>query len=128
MGSQASQPGEKKSAIHLARLRLDGFASVRADEKPGTLVTNPMAVDGSRLFVNADARAGELRVGILAAETGDAITGFSTEESVPIIGDGVEITPRWKGQNDIGTLRGQRVRVSFDIKNADVYALWFENR
>ncbi len=124
--AKMSDPGEHKAAIQVARLRLDGFASVRAEEKPGTVVTKPLKIDGRLLFVNANARAGELRAGIVDSETGNAIPGFAMEESMPIRSDGVDIQTRWKDLNDVASLRGKIVRLVFTARNADLYAFWFQ--
>jgi hypothetical protein len=43
-------------AIGMATLRRDGFASMDAAEKPGTLTTRPVAFKGEHLFVNLDDR------------------------------------------------------------------------
>ncbi len=64
-------------AVFLARMRLDGFASLRAGVEGGLLVTKPLRVEGEKLFLNADAARGEIRVEIRDAPTGRAIPGFS---------------------------------------------------
>lgn len=69
-------------AIFLARLRLDGFASLRAGGETGALLTKPVTVDGATLRINASASGGAIGVEIRDAETGRAIPGFSLGESL----------------------------------------------
>ena len=52
-------------AIGLGTLRLDGFMSVDAGNRGGVLTTKPLAIEGKRLYVNANAAEGELRVEIV---------------------------------------------------------------
>ena len=54
----------KIGQLCLATLRRDGFASLDADEKGGTLTTRPLRFRGRHLFVNIDAPKGELRIEI----------------------------------------------------------------
>ena len=42
-------------------LRLDGFVFADADPGGGELLTRPLRLEGGRLYLNANARAGELR-------------------------------------------------------------------
>lgn len=71
-----SAPNEPTSGIFMARLRLDGFASLRAGEEPGLLVSKPVRVEGKRLCLNAAAARGEIRVELRDAVTGRGIPGF----------------------------------------------------
>ncbi len=57
--------GAYKGAIHLARLRRDGFVSFWADERGGFVETRALDFEGGRLFVNADASRGELRAEVV---------------------------------------------------------------
>lgn len=88
-------PDEALGAIFLATLRVDGFASMRADSAPGALLTRPLSVDGGRLCVNADASEGELRVELRDAGTGRPIPGYSLGDSIAPrlqrLADGTEI-------------------------------------
>jgi len=70
------------AAIFLARLRLDGFASLRAADAVGLVLTRPITVDGATLRINAQATGGEIRAEIRDAETGRAIPGFGLGESL----------------------------------------------
>lgn len=124
--SQIHKADEPTSAIHLARLRLDGFASVRAGEAGGMLLTKPLKITGSRLMANMNAADGELRAELLDAETGEAIEGYTLGDSVPTQADGVSVQLRWRGHETLEPLRNRTVRIRFHLRNADIYAVWFE--
>ncbi|MGM0493309.1 MAG: hypothetical protein ACQER1_10195 [Armatimonadota bacterium] len=70
-------PDRPTGAIFLAKLRLDGFASLRAEGDDGMILTKPVTVDGAELRINADAAGGEIRAEIRDAQTGGAIPGFA---------------------------------------------------
>jgi len=94
----ASSPNEPRHAVFLARLRLDGFASLSAGKKPGIVLTKPVKVTGSKLRINADAARGEIKVEIRDAITGRGIPGFS-------MGDYMGGRVLWSGNGKRGALR-----------------------
>lgn len=69
-------------AIFLARLRLDGFASMSARGETGAILTRPVTVGGPDLRINARATDGQIRAEIRDALTGRAIPGFSMGEAL----------------------------------------------
>lgn len=87
-------------AIFLAKLRLDGFASLEAGDEPGMILTRPVDVDGAKLRINARTMGGEIRAEIRDAQTGRAIPGFSMGDAVHPrtvqFGDGL-VQPRARG-------------------------------
>ncbi len=78
----------RNSAIGLAKLRLDGFVSVEADDSPGTLTTKSFFLHGNEVFINAACK-GEIRVGLLDPEA-RAVEGFLVDDCEPITCDQVE--------------------------------------
>ena len=67
-GSTAKHIGTKRHCLPcLARLRLDGFAALRASEPgaKGFVVTQPMRCTGEPLRLSADAKGGAIRVAVL---------------------------------------------------------------
>lgn len=119
-----ASPGEPVSALHLARLRLDGFASARAGDRPGTVLTKPLAVTGDDLVVNLDARNGFLSAALLDPGTGRPLPGFAESDCLPLSGDGIEMPVRWKTGRP-GSLGRRPARISFTFRNADLYAFDF---
>lgn len=113
---------------HLRRysLRLDGFASVRAPDQGGELVTKPLKFTGKKLLINfATSAAGGVRVEFQEAD-GKPIPGFTLDDSVETIGNEIERAVAWKHGADVGTLAGKTVRLRFVLRDADLYALRFE--
>ena len=117
----------RTDSIHIRRLTLreDGFVSAFAPSRAGCLTTRPLEFAGGRLEINySTSAAGSIRVALLD-RAGEAIGGFSAEESEEIFGDEIARTVSWKRGGDVGTLAGQPVRVRFEMKEADLYSFRF---
>jgi len=116
------QPGTR---IRRYTLRLDGFVSVEAPLGGGGFTTRPLQVEGHHLVVNiATSAAGSLRVGLLDASD-SPLPGFSADECVPVIGDDLERTVRWRGGGDVATVTRAPVRLQVRIADADLYSFQF---
>ena len=113
------------SGIALATLRLDGFVSLDAGERPagGTVTTVPIQFRGSHLEINADAHWGEIRVELLD-EGGDAIEGFGRFDCEPVIGDSVRHRVNWAG-GDLSRLEGTTAKLRFHLRCSRLYAFQF---
>ena len=106
----------------LATLRRDGFASMDADKKGGSLTTVPVSFDGSRLFVNAGAR--KLAVEILDSE-GNPVPGFTANDCIILKNiDSTKQIISWKGGSDISFLAGKAVRFRFILTDGSLYSFW----
>ncbi|MCK5328321.1 MAG: hypothetical protein KAR36_06940, partial [Candidatus Latescibacteria bacterium] len=112
-------------AVCMAKLRLDGFVSLKGGIEWGSVLTKPLTVDGRELHINVDSWRGQVRAEILDASTGRPIPGFGREESVPAVTDHIDATLRWDNKPDISELRGRTVRLRFWILRAQLYAFWF---
>lgn len=113
-------------AICLATLRLDGFVSLTAGEKSGEIITKPFVASGYDLLLNVDAhQGGEARVEVLDDDN-KPIPSFELQRSIALHGNSVEQTANWKGKTDWNQLRGQKVRLRIQLRNADLYAFWME--
>jgi len=108
------------SAIGLARLRKDGFASLDADGVPGEVLTKPFADAAGTLQINADARGGSVRVEVLDAE-GRVIPGYGRDECEPLSGNSVRQTATWKGASELPAGRGP-LRFRFLLERARLYS------
>lgn len=121
--------GQSTARLDRYTLRPDGFISVHAPYAGGELVTKPFlfggdaAVEALRLNF-ATSAAGGIKVEVQDA-AGNAIPGFTLEESIELIGDDFDRTVDWKGKSSIGQLRGQPVRLRFVMHDADLYAFQF---
>lgn len=107
----------------LAILRRDGFASMQASGAGGTLTTRLVRFRGKYLFVNADAKSGDLRVEVLD-EQGRVIEPFTKAMCVPMAEDSTLSQVKWNGVSSLAKLAGKPVRFRFLLRNASLYAFW----
>jgi hypothetical protein len=110
-------------ATGLAVLRRDGFASMVADDTPGTLTTRPIRFTGQHLFVNAALSRGELRVEVLD-QGGRVIEPFSRAACVPITGDGTKQPVRWHRADDVAAVVQMNVRLRFTLTRGQLFSFW----
>jgi hypothetical protein len=107
----------------LATLRRDGFASMDAGADTATLTTRPLRFSGKRLFVNLDAKEGELRAEVLDSE-GKVIEPFAASACEPLKLDATARELRWQGAEDLSSLAGMPVRFRFHLRQGNLYAFW----
>jgi hypothetical protein len=112
-------------ATGLATLRRDGFASMEAaGSESGTLTTRPVKFTGEHLFVNADARGGQIGVEVLD-EQGRGVSPFTEARSTLIRENGTRLAVRWDGGDRLSALRGRVVRFRFHVRGSGrLYAFW----
>jgi len=108
--------------VGLATLRRDGFVSINADEKGGTMTTRALLFLGDGLVLNADAKGGQITVEALDAD-GKPIPGFGLEASQPLTTDSIRHSLAWKGHKDLHQLQGKPIRLRFHMKNARMFSL-----
>lgn len=119
--------GQPTSHLRRYTMRIDGFASLRANYGGGSVVTKPFTFTGDRLTANfATSAAGEIHVEI-QDQSGKPIPGFSLEDAVPTIGNEISRTIRWENGTDVSALQGKVVRLHFRMKDADLYSIKFES-
>lgn len=115
--------GQPTANLHRYSMRLDGFASIRADDG-GEILTKPLKFDGSKLLLNfATSAAGGIRIEI-QDETRAAIKGFALDDCQEVIGNEIERAVVWKG-GDLSMMSGKPVRLHFVMKDAGLFALRF---
>jgi len=107
----------RRSAIGLARLRLDGFASLDAGHWPGDILTRPLDVKGSDLVINLDAAHGWAEVECLAADTGETLAVSERIERR----DATANTVIWK--SDPGLTLGCPIRLRFRMCRSRLFSL-----
>lgn len=120
-GEHVPIPGRDRDGggICLAVLRRDGFVSLDAGEQEGQVVTKPFDVCGETLFVNADARDGELRVEIVNAQSESVAVSQNVE------GDSTRQEVQWN-RGELTSLKGRRVALRITLRNARLYSYWLE--
>ena len=107
----------------LATLRRDGFASMDAGTEPATLTTRPILFSGAHLFVNADARNGELTAEMLG-ENGKRLGALTRENCSPIRSDNTCQQVSWRGVKDLNPFRDRPVSFRFHLRTASLYSFW----
>ena len=134
MKSPFTWPGTTRHpAPHLERMtvRMDGFASLRADYKGGEMVTKPFIFEGTDLILNfSTSAAGSIRIEVQDLH-GHPVPGFALEDSPLIFGDEVEHTVSWdRGhpkaiRDTLNRIVGKPVRLRIVMRDADLYSLRF---
>ncbi len=112
---------------HLRRytLRIDGFTSINAPYKGGSIVTKPFTFTGKSLEINySTAAAGSIQIAIEDA-AGRPIPGFSLADSEVLIGNEITRTASWNGNTDVSKLSSQPIRLNIHMKDADLFAIKF---
>ena len=117
--------GKPWGFIGMGSLRLDGFVSADAGAAEGVLETKPLAPAGKNLWVNADAKAGSLRVEI-ADVRGRPLKGFEANQCMPITTDSVRREVRFRSGKSLPA-SDMPVRLRFHLKNASLYSFWTES-
>jgi hypothetical protein len=106
-------------------LRTDGFVSVNAGWGEGEMVTKALVFSGSELVLNySTSAAGSIRVEIQSAD-GSALPCYGLADCLPLVGDEIEGVVRWRHGGDLSMRSGQRVRVRYVLRDADLYSMQF---
>ena len=115
-------PGRDRDtgAVCLAVLRRDGFLSLDARGEPGELTTRQFKLPSEKLFVNVNARGGDLRVELLDAA--DRVIATSK----PLTGDQPRGAIEWESGNLASVVR-QPVALRLTLQQASLYSYWFAN-
>lgn len=108
------------SCIGLATLRRDGFASLDADAKEGSLTTKRLKGTAGKLHVNCVAQGGQLRVEVLDAD-GKVFPGYTRDECKPLQGDQIDALVSWKEKGDLPA-GDAPLRLRFILQNASLYS------
>jgi hypothetical protein len=116
---------ETSGSLCLAALRSDGFASMKAGEEPGVLLTQPLKLRGNHLHLNFDAEGGEVSVEVLSADENRPHSS-PERESNPMAGDSVDRVVSWKHGEDLQDVSERPVRLRFHLRNAGLYSFWTE--
>ena len=105
--------------IGVVTIRRDRYVARVAGAGGGRLTTPPLLLDGGRLTLNVDSRAGEARVAVLDP-AGDPLPGFSWDDCQPITTDSLAAPVIWP--KPLRSLAGQPVRLSFSLRSARLFA------
>ena len=128
IADQLCQGYLNSSAVCMARLRLDGFVSLKGGTEWGSVLTRPVAVEDRELHLNVDSWRGQVKVEVLDPEEHRPLEGYSAGESIAATVDSIDAVARWKGKPDLAELVGRTVCLRFNILRGELYAFWFRNR
>lgn len=122
--------------VGLALLRIDGFASLHAEEWPACVLTPPMTWPQADLYVNADPRrdieahpgfaCGEVAVEVRGPDNAP-IDGFTLADCVPLRHNTANAENacapiRWADNRSMAALAGREIRLHFKLKDVHLYS------
>ncbi|MDB6094852.1 MAG: hypothetical protein JWM32_2414 [Verrucomicrobia bacterium] len=129
---------DQDSAVAVARLRKDRFVGQRAGNETGYLLTRQFVLEGSKLLLNTSVLPfayfkhgiDGLRVAIIQAPDYQTpqtmfetpVPGFALEDCDPFETDNTAYAVTWKGSSDLSSLKGKKVYLRFQLKNAVLYS------
>ncbi len=113
------ETAQRTGGIGLATLRKEGFISLRGPSGGGVVCTRQIRWPGGRLFINADAHAGELLVRVSDALR-KPLDRYNYDDCEKFQGDRVSHEVKWGGRS-LEALQGQVIRLEFFLKDADLY-------
>jgi len=91
------------------------------------LMTRPVTFSGAHLFVNADARFGDVSVDVLD-EKGVPYPGYSAADCRALVRtDSTKSALTWKG-GDLSRFAGKPVRFRFNLHTATLFSFWVSKK
>ncbi len=103
-------------------IRLDGFASYRADYKEAKVVTKPIYFEGNQLTLNFKTSArGYIYVRILDYY-GKPLEGYQSYE---IFGDSYDRPVLFAEGSELSRIQKMPIRIEFTMSDADIYSMKF---
>ncbi|UCC49147.1 MAG: hypothetical protein JSV41_02905, partial [Gemmatimonadota bacterium] len=123
-GSNGPHTSWRDGFLCLARLRPDRFAGFELSSAGarGLVVTQPVKVTSDDLRINADARGGQVRVGLF--EAGGSAGLLSLDQAVPIRADVLSGPCRWR-EGGLRALVGKEVQLAFELQAARAFSFEF---
>jgi hypothetical protein len=110
------------SAIGVAFLRKDGFASIDGGDNPGEVTTKRLTGLSGQLHVNCEAGAGLLQVEVLDAN-GVPLPGYRKRDCNEPRGNGVDQIVTWQEHAELPATK-EPVRLRFTLKNVSLYSFY----
>jgi len=105
--------------IGLVKMKRDRYVARETGSSGGSFKTPLVILNAAAMTLNADARAGEVQVQVLAPD-GQPISGFARTDCEVIRGDILAAPVRWA--HSLSALAGRTVRLEFFLKNARLFA------
>lgn len=110
----------------LAKLRRDGFVSMKAGKEEGTLLTEPVVFDGKYLFVNADVAGDKSSLYVeLIDERGCPVEGFTKNDCNGLKRiDATKVQITWRNNYSVSSVSNKPIRIKFYLRDGDLYSFW----
>ena len=110
------------SGIGMARMPRDRFAGLRPRQEIAQITLKPMTAAAlAAATLNADASRGSIRPELLDAD-GRRLRGFTREDAVPLAGDSLRHSIRWKEKSAQDLAPGHYL-LRLHLERAEVFAL-----
>ena len=83
------------------------------------MLTKPLTLNGGELHLNVDANQGYIIVSV-TDDTGEALENYVSDQ---IVGNQLDAGVEFK--HSLKALKGRKVRLRFQLRNASLYSYWF---
>jgi len=121
--------GQADCRIGLVRFELDSLSYLTPDlpEEWSSVTTKRFLLSGTGLEINMGQPnpgtfTGQMRITILDGDTSMPFPGFSCQDADVISRPGVRKTVTWRGNGDLGALKGKKIRLQFHFIRATLKA------
>jgi hypothetical protein len=125
-------PAERMRTLcrtYLYQLRLDGFAYLKTRARQGWIHTKAVQTRGGELKVNARTTpSGYVKAAVLDPATFEPIPDYTLEDALPLTGDELFGTVRWRERGNLDELKGRSVILEVHVREGELYALRFPYR
>jgi hypothetical protein len=111
-----------EGAIGLAKLRIDGFCSMRAGGREGWMVSRREMFRTPKVTINARTHGDGYVTAELLDRENKPIKGFTRADCVPFTGDSICHTLEWRTNKFAESMLQPPKKVKFYIKSADLYS------
>jgi len=115
-------PVYPKAAVGLARIRLDGFCSMRAGKKEGWMISRREVFNTPRVEINAACAPGGHVTAELVDRNNAVIRGFEKNNCIPFTGDSTRGELSWKTKEFPPEYIDKDKKVKFYLKKANLYS------
>ena len=113
------------SGVFRARIRRDGFVSVRGGYGGGEFTTPAVTFSGARLEVNMDGSAGGWLQVELQSIDGRPLRSHRLDRCDTIRGNSVAKVITWNGSSELPEVKDQPVRLRFVMRSMKLFAFQF---
>ena len=104
------------------KLRTDGFVSLSAGSKTGTLLTRVLSGKNGELELNLATSAGGSFAIEICDEAGNAIPGATFKDFGEFYGDKIAFQPQWNGKK-FSLLAPEKFRLRMKLTECDLYSI-----